>query len=361
MKNWLRDFTRIHHIIGKMYLYFFVVTFSFLEIPTACFGSGIWIDTETIRNLPISGLAWNNLKEWADRPLGTPNLSDQENSVNIQVLAKAYAYVRLNQEKYAKDVIKGCTMAIDTEKGGRVISLAKRLAAYVIAADLVGLPNDVDQKFRSWLNRCLKDKFPSGKTLRSTHQIRPNNWGTFAGASRLAIASYLDDDEEIVNSARVFKGWLGDRNTYSGFEYKDLSWQFDLKQPVGINPKGATKLRPDIPQHYFSIDGVLPDDQRRGGSLLYPPPKENYVYSALQGAVVQAVILHRAGYDVWNWEDKALLRAFQWLYNVANYPAQGDDIWLIYLINHYYGEKFSTDSSVKPGKNMAWTDWTHSN
>jgi len=56
------------------------------------------------------------------------------------------------------------------------------------------------------------------------------------------------------------------------------------------------------------IDGVLPDDQRRGGSFGWPAPRENYVWEALQGALAQAVILHRAGYDVWNWEDRALLR-----------------------------------------------------
>ena len=43
-------------------------------------------------------------------------------------------------------------------------------------------------------------------------------------------------------------------------------------------------------------DGVLPDDQRRSGGFVWPPTKENYVWEALQGAIAQAVILHRAGF-----------------------------------------------------------------
>ena len=60
-----------------------------------------------------------------------------------------------------------------------------------------------------------------------------------------------------------------------------------------------------------SIDGVLPDDQRRGGPFEWPPPRENYVYEALQGATVQAALLSRAGYDAWDWGDQALLRRDQ--------------------------------------------------
>jgi len=121
---------------------------------------------------------------------------------------------------------------------------------------------------------------------------------------------------------------------------------------VGINPKGATK-------EGHNIDGVLPDDQRRSGPFKWPPPKENYVYTGLQGVLAEAVILYRAGYDVWNWQDKAILRAFNWLYFVCHYPAKGDDTWEPYLINYYYGTHFPTIVPSKPGKNVGWTDWTH--
>jgi hypothetical protein len=266
-------------------------------------------------------------------------------------MAKALVFARTKDQRYRTEVINACMAAIGTEKGGRTLALGRELAAYVIAANLVGLPPSEDQRFRTWLRTTLTETL-DGSTLRATHEQRPNNWGTHAGASRIAVAVYLGDQTEIARCAQVFKGWLGDRASYAGFKYGDLSWQADASKPVGINPKGALK-------NGYSIDGVLPDDQRRGGSFRWPPPKENYVYEALQGALVQAVILHRRGYDVWNWQDKALLRAFEWLHNQAKYPASGDDTWEPHVINYYYRTKFPAPVPSAPGKNVGWTDWTH--
>ena len=142
---------------------------------------------------------------------------------------------------------------------------------------------------------------------------------------------------------------------YSGFGFRsgELDWQCNPSAPVGINPTGCTR-------DGHSIDGVLPDDQRRAGGFTWPPPKENYVWEALQGAVVQAVILKRAGYDVFTWENQALRRAVEWLHSQANFPAVGDDTWTPHLINYYYGTQFPAPVPTSPGKNMGWTDWTHS-
>jgi Bacterial Ig domain len=151
----------------------------------------------------------------------------------------------------------------------------------------------------------------------------------------------------------VFHGWLGDRSSYSSFSYGSTSWQCSSSAPVGINPAGCMKSG-------HSIDGVLPDDQRRGGNFTWPPPQENYVYEGLQGAIAQAVILHNAGYDTFNWENKALLRAFQWLHEQANFPADGDDTWEPHVVNHFYSASFPAPIPSNAGKNVGWTDWTHS-
>jgi hypothetical protein len=233
--------------------------------------------------------------------------------------------------------------------------LGRELAAYVIAADLIDLPNydsNFDnQQFRPWLRRTLTEDL-EGRTLQSTHEDRPNNWGTHAGASRAAVAVYLGDQAELERTAQVFKGWLGDRSSYAGFAYGKLDWQCNPSEPVGINPAGCMK-------EGHSIDGVLPDDQRRDGPFQWPPPKENYVWEGLQGALAQAVILSNAGYDVWNWEDQALLRAVRWLHEQANFPAEGDDAWQPHLVNYYYGTDFPAVVPARPGKNVGWTDWTH--
>jgi len=83
------------------------------------------------------------------------------------------------------------------------------------------------------------------------------------------------------------------------------------------------------------------------------------VYEALQGALAQAVILSRAGYPVWSWQDRALLRAFQWLHSETNFPASGDDTWEPYIINYYYRTNFPAPAVASTGKNVGWTDWTH--
>jgi hypothetical protein len=111
-----------------------------------------------------------------------------------------------------------------------------------------------------------------------------------------------------------------------------------------------------------SIDGVLPEEQRRAGTFTWPPPQENYVYGGLQGALAQAVILRRAGYDVFEWQNQALLRAFRWLHTQAQFPASGDDTWEPHLINYFYAyvpASFPAPIPASAGKNVGWTDWTH--
>jgi hypothetical protein len=162
---------------------------------------------------------------------------------------------------------------------------------------------------------------------------------------------YLKDRKEIQRTARVFRGWLGDRTAHAGFKYGELDWQGNPQRPVGINPKGATR-------NGQNVDGVLPDDMRRGGPLRFPPGKTKYVWEALQGAIVQAEILYRAGYDTWEWEDRAILRAVEFLYRIG-WKAEGDDTWQIWLVNRRYGTSLPTSDKARPGKNMGWTDWTH--
>jgi len=312
---------------------------------------GIWISPEECLAIPQSGSAWSSLKSKADSAAGTPNISNQEDPVNVQILAKALVYACTGTEKYRTEVIAACMAAIGTEKLGRTLALGRELIAYVIAADLVGLPPTQDQIFKNWLRVCLTESL-EGKTLISTHEVRPNNWGTHAGGSRVAVAVYLGDAAELDRCSKVFKGWLGDRATYAKFTYGEMAWQADTSKPVGVNIKGAM-----IAGH--SVDGVLPDDERRAGAFSWPPTKENYVYEALQGALAQAVILHRQGYDVWNWQDRALLRSFDWLHTVANFPASGDDTWEPHLMNYYYARSFSAPVPTTPGKNVGYTDWTH--
>jgi hypothetical protein len=167
----------------------------------------------------------------------------------------------------------------------------------------------------------------------------------------VAVAAYLGDTAELDRCALVLRGWLGDRGAYAGFEYGELDWQADPAHPVGINPAGATR-------DGHSLDGVLPDDQRRAGAFVWPPPRENYVWEALQGALAQALILTRAGYGAFGWSDQALLRAVTWLHEQCGFPASGDDTWQPHVVNYAYAASFPAPVPSSPGKNVGWTDWT---
>lgn len=320
--------------------------------PPPASGAGIWISPAELARLPMSGPAWQRLKAAADGSLGQPNISDQDSKHDTNTLAVALVYARTGIASYRAKASNAILSAIGTEAGGRTLALGRNLVSYVIAADLIDLASydaSGDQRFRAWLSAVRRSNL-DGKTLISTHEDRPNNWGTHAGASRVAADRYLGDTADLARAAAIFKGWLGDRSAYAGFDYGDVTWQADPARPVGINPAGAAK-------DGHPIGGVLPDDQRRGGSFTWPPPCENYVHEGLQGALVQAELLRRAGYDAWQWSDRALLRSYEWLYTQARCPAEGDDTWAPALINQAYGTTYAAGSGI--GKNMAWTDWTH--
>ncbi len=319
---------------------------------------GIWISPSDLAALPTSGPAWDEMKAEADSSCGVVDLTDQNQMTNVCILAKALVFARTAKSSYRSDVVTAIREIVDAPPySGRALSLGRKLAAYVVSADLIGLPGydaTLDRQFRAELRELLTTPTTgAAANLVECHERRANNWGTMCGGTRAAIAAYLGDTTELARVARVFKGFLGDRSAYAGFKFgEDLSWQCDPTRPVPVNPAGCTRYGRDL-------DGVVADDQRRGGSFTWPPFKENYVWENLQGAVTQAVILERAGYPAFQWGTQALRRAVHWLHSVDAYPARGDDTWVTQLINHYYGTSFPVPTPTRPGKIMGWTDWTH--
>lgn len=328
------------------------------QIPTTLpppIGSGIFISREEISRLPTSGSGWSHVLSAANSPISNPSLS-QRGSDNTSTYAKALVYARTGSASYRQQVRDALGKIIGTEKGNDILAILRNTAAYVIAADVIDLKSfdpAFDQTFRNWL-RTMRN-YNNGDlcgSIVNCHEERPNNFGTHAAASRISIARYLGDNQDLARAALVQKGWMGDRSSYSGFSYHGLDWQCNPNAPVGINPKGCTK-------NGQTIDGVLPDDQRRGGGFAWPPFCENYVWGTLQGGIVAAELLHRSGYPAWEWQDKAMLRAFQWLYNTAHCSPSGDDYWLSFLVNKVYGTNFSSLSGRPAGTALGFADWTH--
>jgi Alginate lyase len=307
-----------------------------------------------IAALPTSGGAWQNMKAAADSSAGTPNLSNQDSNTDVMILAKAFVYARTKVLTYRNQVMSALKAVIGTEAGGRTLAAGRGIPAYVIAADLINLPSYDPTfntgTFRPWLKKLLTENL-QGDTLVGTQETRPNNWGTHAGAARAAIAIYLGDSAQLARTARVFKGFLGDRASYAGFNYGDLSWQCDPAKPVGID---VACVKSGI-----ALDGAIPDEMRRGGPLKWPPATTLYPWELMQGAVVEAELLQRAGYPAWSWQNRALLRAAKFLYNRAGWPATSNDDWQPWLLDFRYGTSFRTTGKTHVGKNFAWTDWLY--
>ncbi len=340
-------------------------TFTPTPTPTEVTGTpvlpttGIWLSAQEIASLPTTGAAWEQVQEAADYSVITPTLSDQKSDANVNVLAKALVYARTSQPSYRDDVVAALRVITldNTEQEGEMLALARELTAYIISADLIdlhGYDPTLDAQFRTKLRYLLSAPLgtvTASKTLQITHEMRPNNWGTHAGAARIAIALYLGDTVELERAATVFHGWLGAYETYHNFVYDELDWQADPAHPVGINPVGASK-------EGHSIDGALPEEMRRAGGFQWLPTPTAYAWEGLQGAVVQAELLQRAGYPAWEWENRALLRAVQFLDSIG-WQATADDRWQPWLINYAYGTSFAVFEQTSPGKNMGWTNWTH--
>jgi hypothetical protein len=121
-------------------------------------------------------------------------------------------------------------------------------------------------------------------------------------------------------------------------------------KPVGVLPKGATIQG-------YDVDGGQPEELRRVAFKI-PPGNVVYTWEGLQGPIAAAEMAYRAGYsDIWECCDKALLRAVQFNYR-QKWPAEGDDKWIVPIINRAYGVSLPVTGGGA-GKNVGWTLWTH--
>lgn len=322
----------------------------------------IWLSRAELNSLPTSGTAWNNVVSAANTSWGSPDISNQDSQHDTYVLAGALYAARLNNDAMRTKTANAIMSAIETENGGRVLALARNLPGYVIAADLINLPAynvTMGNTFANWLAGVKNEQMTECDTLIACHNKRPNNWGTHAGAARIAADVYLNDTFDLNLASKTFKGWLGDRSAYASFKYGDLSWQCTSSLPVGIN-------RADCGEK----SSIIPDDMRRGGSYQIPPKETNYPWGALEGTVIQAELLSRAGYPAWDWgfnnlNDKAIKRAmlrldeFDRRFPGNEWWATGDDVATVWIAKRAYNTNFRTVSPVRSGKSIGFTDWTH--
>lgn len=339
-----------------------LVSLAAIWIPSPASGSGLdssfgptrnlWIDRDVLRSVPTSGAPWERLSEDALGSWGSANISDQESDHDVLTFAGALYAVRKNDVSMRNRVVDAIEDAIGTEQGGRTLALGRNLTGYVLAADLIGYDSSL---FRNWLAGVRSVEL-DGRTLISTNAERPNNWGAHAGAARIATDLFLGDTADLEQAVRVFHGFLGDRSAWNNFRFGDGDWQANPSAPVPINPAGATK-------NGIDVDGAIVDDIRRCECpVSSPAPKENYQWEGMQGIVTQATLLYAAGYtDIWERSDAAIRRAVTFLYEEADFPAEGDDTFVLFLIDAALGTNYAAGQRANMGKSMAYTDVTHPN
>ena len=253
----------------------------------------------------------------------------------------------------------GCSQAI--------LSLGRQLTAYVLAADFAGLSGTNDTAFRAWLTN-IRTRDVGGhsvwRTLAGTHADSANNWGAYAGASRIAASLYLGDTHDVDIASRITRGFLGDRSAYAGFGYNldgtDLSWSCNGTSTYTPVNKSCTK-------NGVNVDGGVIADISRGGGLIWPPkdPGINYQLEAIQGLGLQVELLYRHGYpSAWGWSSSALKRMAG---IVTRSDTSGGTGWnetqtgsqMPWLLDQRYGLSIPRKAAAM-GRAIGFTDWLYS-
>lgn len=322
----------------------------------------IWADVTALPNKPRTGRGWDNMYTMAkgDAP-GPVSVSNQDSKNSAWAHACAYTYAATGDTAYLDKTLGVFrTFVSPSLSMGRALALAREVQGYVAAAEGIQLAKvdaDLDAAVKARFKYLLTAKTSGGgpATLLESHQKRPNNWGTHATAAVLMIARYIGDKTVYDNAIKVFKGYLGDYDLYHGFEYGELDWQYEPQRPLGINRKGAT-----INGH--NVDGVLPEEMRRGGPPTWPLPKTPptfYPWEANQGSGASMLVALNAGDDLRpasNWAHK---RNVVWLIEEAKWPIQGDDAFLAPVLNLLYPDLKLAVPAASPGKGLAWTEFSH--
>jgi len=319
---------------------------------------GIWTATDEIADIPTDNCAWDKVKSAADSANpGSATVSDQNSNTNAQILAAAIVYIRTDAQEYRNKVVYAIEKLVSEGKPSMdTLAWSRETAAYVMAADLVGYRTAA---FEDWCRKMAEIWVASdGRTMLKMFKERPNNWGSHAFASLSAIYAYLHDYHHL-KEIRDF--WIlavtgpKPRETRYG---SDLSWHLDKKNPRLINPYGSVK-------EGINIDGLFPDDMRRGGAFSNPPEHTGYPWEHLQGLIVAARILDRMRLSIWDIDNKAIYRAAQALQvrlekSCGGWKAEGDDEWLLPFLDAAYGTNWSSaydlcsSRAFKHGKNAGW-------
>jgi hypothetical protein len=304
----------------------------------------------------------------------TVTLADQSNKADVYALAGGLVYARTGDTAYRTKVV-AALQALQAWSGS-VDSLAmmRQFGGWAMAADLVDYR---EASFVTYLSamrtRAVNDPDGEGDhsrwpTIVRTHEDSSNNYGAFAGASRIAISAYLGDTADLARAAQVLQGFLGDRSAYASFRGQtgDNLYADEKTWACDASTSGFVPINDACSRSGIDLDGAIVSDIYRGGPLQLPAldPGVPYTLESFQGLIVQTELLSRNGYPgAWGWSNAALRRAAGfvtrqgqaggsgWNYSSVNYHVP-------WLLNARYGLGLPTRAAGH-GRMFGFTDWLY--
>jgi hypothetical protein len=344
---------------NNYYMIVLVITLYLVSglIPQSFAQIGIWTSSAELADIPMSGCAWDKVLAEADAV--DPNqadVSNQDGQNNVGILACGIVYARNGVQTYKDKVITACEKLVQGGKpADRTLAWSRETGAYVMAADLVGYRTTA---FEDWcLNMAEVYVASDGRTILEMFKARPNNWGGHGFGALCAIYAYLGNTTRL-NEIRSHWILMVTGPKPAETTYGELWWQADEVNPVLINPQGAMKSG-------HNVDGIIPDDMRRGGSFKFPPGHTDYNWEHLQGTLSAARVLDRAGLSIYTVDNSALYRAAYALQvRLENaygaWAAAGDDEWMMPYFDEAYSLNWAdsydpcTSRIYDHGKNAGW-------
>ena len=322
--------------------------------------------------LPTTGPAWDFVVATAQSAWPEPNFRDQDNKTGTLALAAALVYARTGDagmRTKARDAIMAVIPTFDPSSPGEGLGPLRQTAGWVLAADFAHLEGEDEARFRAFLDRVLTERTGSHSRWNSvdgTHDDSSNNWGAWAGAARIAARLYLD--ESVDDAVATFRGFLGDRDSWSEFlgQTEPIApavedWACDASL-ARFQPVNGSCRREGI-----DLDGAIPADISRGSEALHWPPAPNgimYTHETIAGYMLQAELLYRNGYpEIWRTENEALRRMAD---VISRSEAAGGPPWnpgpvqyhIPWLLNARYGTNYPT-VPAEYGRTFGFTDWLY--
>jgi hypothetical protein len=321
--------------------------------------------------LPTSGAAWELLVADAVGAWGSADASDQNSKHPRFVLAGALVATRTTDPALRQKVVSAIESWWTGPVSSRLLALARQVHGYVMAADLVGYR---DPAFLDWLSEVrTRETGTHGRwrTLSFTAGNSANNYGTWSLASLIAIDAFIGDAEALARDWAIYRGYgLPFASGWSGGPFiatADWSERWSCvasdgttRTPIGIN----TGCAPDR----AGLDGAPVEDLSRSSS--YPVPDATgamYAWESVRAMTLQAILLHRAGFDAWNVNDSQLARLVGYLRRTPaeisidgtlwGYDRYSHNGWPRWVLNRFLGTSYPVNRPADGDRAMGYSDW----